>query len=193
MGCNIIYCFKTERDCVVFLAINVYFVVLSGIMWRHVGEGKSMLRGINAVALDTKGRMAIPTQYRERFLENNDGAMVVTIDTEDRCLMLYPADAWQEIEDQLAALPTFNPATRRIQRLLIGHASDLTMDKNGRILVPPLLREYAGLDKNVILLGQGKRFEIWGESQWELGRDSWLAVDTDQDGGIPPELMSLSL
>mgnify|MGYP003952615551 CR=1 FL=1 len=157
------------------------------------GKGISMLRGINAVTLDAKGRMAIPTQYRERFIESNEGAMVVTIDTEDRCLMLYPADAWQEIEDQLASLPTFNPATRRIQRLLIGHAADLVMDKNGRVLIPTLLRDYAGLDKNVILLGQGKRFEIWGESQWELGRDSWLAVDFDQDGGVPPELMTLSL
>lgn len=152
-----------------------------------------MFRGINAVTLDAKGRMAIPTQYRDKVLDTADGNMVVTIDTEDRCLMLYCADAWQEIEDQLASLPTFNPATRRIQRLLIGHAADLSMDKNGRVLIPTILRDYAGLDKNVILLGQGKRFEIWGESQWELGRDSWLAIDTSEDGGVPHELMSLSL
>ena len=152
-----------------------------------------MFRGINSVSLDVKGRIAMPTQYREKIHELSEGNMVVTIDTEDRCLMLYPLSQWQEIEEQLAALPTFNPATRRIQRLLIGHATDLALDRNGRVLLPPLLREYAGLDKSVMLVGQGKRFEIWGESQWELGRDSWLAVDFEQEGGVPPELLSLSL
>ena len=66
------------------------------------------------------------------------------------------------------------------------------MDRHGRILLPPLLREYAGLDKNIIFVGQGKKIEIWGESQWELGRDSWLAVDMEENG-VPPELLSLSL
>ena len=156
-------------------------------------KGFTMFRGINAISLDSKGRMAIPTQYREPILEEADGAMVVTIDTEDRCLMLYTQPQWQEIEDTLAALPTFNPVTRRIQRLLIGHANDLVLDKNGRILIPAILREYAGLDKNIMLVGQGKRFEVWGESQWELGRDSWLAEDFSDEGGTPPELLSLSL
>jgi MraZ protein len=152
-----------------------------------------MFRGINAISLDAKGRMAIPTQYREVIVDEAEGAMVVTIDTEDRCLMLYTQPQWQDIEDQLSALPTFNPVTRRIQRLLIGHANDLQLDKNGRILIPPILREYAGMDKNIMLVGQGKRFEIWGESQWELGRDSWLAADFSDEGGTPPELLSLSL
>lgn len=152
-----------------------------------------MFRGINAMSLDTKGRLSIPTQYRDSITEASEGHMVVTIDTEDRCLMLYPTPHWQAIEDRLAELPTFNPATRRIQRLLIGHATDLLMDRSGRLLIPPLLRDYAGLDKNVILVGQCKRFEIWGESQWELGRDSWLAVDMQQEGGTPPELTMLSL
>ena len=90
-------------------------------------------------------------------------------------------------------LPTFNPATRRIQRLLIGHATDLSLDRHGRILLPPLLREYAGLDKTIMLVGQGNKFEIWGESQWESGRDGWLAEGMDDSGGVPPELTMLSL
>jgi MraZ protein len=152
-----------------------------------------MFRGISAISLDAKGRMAIPTQYRDVILEEAEGAMVVTIDTQDRCLMLYTYPQWQDIEEQLSSLPTFNPVTRRIQRLLIGHANDLNLDKSGRVLLPPILRDYAGLEKNIILVGQGKRFEIWGESQWELGRDSWLAEDISDDGGVPSELLSLSL
>ena len=152
-----------------------------------------MFRGISAISLDAKGRMAIPTQYRDVILEEAEGAMVVTIDTQDRCLMLYTHPQWQDIEEQLSSLPTFNPVTRRIQRLLIGHANDLNLDKSGRVLLPPILRDYAGLEKNIILVGQGKRFEIWGESQWELGRDSWLAEDISDDGGVPSELLSLSL
>ena len=156
-------------------------------------KGKIMFRGISAISLDAKGRMAIPTQHRDMIVEESDGAMVVTIDTEDRCLLLYTRPQWQDIEDQLSALPTFNPVTRRIQRLLIGHANDLSLDKSGRVLIPSILRDYAGLDKNIILVGQGKRFEIWGESQWELGRDSWLAEDFSEEGGVPPELLNLSL
>ena len=152
-----------------------------------------MFRGISAISLDAKGRMAIPTQHRDMIIEESEGAMVVTIDTEDRCLMLYTRPQWQDIEDQLSALPTFNPVTRRIQRLLIGHANDLHLDKSGRVLLPSILREYAGLDKNIILVGQGKRFEIWDESQWESGRDNWLAEDFGEEGGVPPELLNLSL
>lgn len=152
-----------------------------------------MFRGITAVALDAKGRISVPAQYRETITEVADDDMVVTIDTEDRCLLLYPAPHWQEIEDRLQELPTFNPVTRRIQRLLIGHATDLSIDRHGRVLLPQILRDYAGLDKNIIVVGQGRRFEIWGESQWELGRDSWLAIDMNQDGGTPPELLNISL
>lgn len=152
-----------------------------------------MFRGITAVALDAKGRISVPAQYREKITDIAGDDMVVTIDTEDRCLLLYPAPHWQEIEDRLQELPTFNPVTRRIQRLLIGHATDLSIDRHGRVLLPQILRDYAGLDKNIIVVGQGRRFEIWGESQWELGRDSWLAIDMDQDGGTPPELLNISL
>ena len=67
------------------------------------------------------------------------------------------------------------------------------MDKQGRTLIPPLLREYAGLDKVVMLVGQGKKFEIWGEQQWHSGRDAWLQEKYNDEDGIPPELTTLSL
>jgi len=155
-----------------------------------------MLRGLAAVNIDAKGRITIPAQYRELLLAEAQGKLVVTIDTEERVLLLYPAPAWQQIEDELSQLPSFNPGVRRVQRLLIGHATDLEMDRHGRILLPALLREYAGLDKTIMLVGQGKKFEIWGESQWQMARDSWLAegMDDDESGaGVPMELSSLSL
>lgn len=152
-----------------------------------------MFRGLAACSVDVKGRVTIPSNYRKILTEEADGKLVITIDTEERCLLLYPLSRWLKIEEALGNLPSFQPATRRIQRLLIGHATDLELDRHGRILLPSLLREYAGLDKSIILVGQGKKVEIWGESQWQLGREGWLSEGMDEEAGIPPELQSLSL
>jgi len=153
-----------------------------------------VFRGINGVNIDTKGRIAMPTRYRERLQLDSKGAVVLTIDTEERCLLLYPLPEWEEIERKLAALPSFNAAARRIQRLLIGHASDTELDGQGRILVPTLLREYAGLKKNAVLVGQGKKFELWDEDQWNSCRGRWLEEESSIDeNGLPDELKSISL
>lgn len=152
-----------------------------------------MFRGLNSINMDEKGRITIPSRYRDLIDEHADGACVVTIDTEQRCLLLYPQPYWEEIEKKLENLPSFNAASRRIQRLLIGHATELEMDRNGRILLPPLLREYASLDKLVMLVGQGKKFEIWGESQWNMARDGWLADDLGDEDNLPEQLKDLSL
>ena len=152
-----------------------------------------MFRGVNTLALDTKGRMALPTRYRERVLELSQGKLVVTIDTDERCLLLYTLPDWEQIERKLDALPSFNAQARRIQRLLLGHATDVEMDGNGRLLLPPPLREYAGLDKHVVLIGQGKKFELWDEQLWNNSRDQWLAQETGEGEPLPAELLSLSL
>lgn len=152
-----------------------------------------MYRGITVVSLDGKGRLAIPSRYRVPLDKEANGQLVVTIDTEDRCLLLYPFPEWEKIEAKLEVLPSFNRMARRIQRLLIGHACELEMDNHGRILLPGLLREYAGLDKDVVLVGQGRKFEIWGESQWAMGRDNWLASGPNDNDHLPPELEILSL
>lgn len=152
-----------------------------------------MFRGINAVNIDTKGRIAIPMRYRQQLQDSCQGQLVVTIDTETSCLLLYPIIEWEIIETKLEALPSFNHAARRIQRLLIGHATELEMDSNGRILLPPLLREYAELGKKTMLVGQGKKFEIWDEVQWQAGRDRWLAEEASGVDELPDELKSLSL
>ena len=90
-------------------------------------------RGINGIIVDAKGRFAIPTRYRERLVLDCRGIVILTIDTEEKCLLLYPLPEWEEIEKKLAGLPSFNPAARRIQRLLVGHATDVEMDAQGRI------------------------------------------------------------
>ncbi len=137
--------------------------------------------------------MALPTRYRERVLELSQGKLVVTIDTDERCLLLYTLPDWEQIERKLDALPSFNAQARRIQRLLMGHATDVEMDGNGRVLLPPPLREYAGLDKHVVLIGQGKKFELWDEQLWNSSRDQWLTQETGEGEQLPAELLSLSL
>ncbi len=152
-----------------------------------------MFRGLTACMIDAKSRITVPSHDRKILTEEADSKVVLTIDTEERCLLLYPLPRWLTIEEELQQLPSFLPATRRIQRLLIGHATDLEIDRQGRILLPGLLCEYAGLDKSVMWVGQGKKIEIWGESQWQLGRDKWLSDGIDDEAGIPPELQSISL
>ena len=147
-----------------------------------------MFRGINAINVDSKGRFAIPARYREGLSEE----VVVTIDTEEACLLLYPVAEWQTIENALQRLPSFNVAARRIQRLLIGHATDITLDGNGRALLPPLLRDYASLGKRVVLIGQGNKFEIWDEAGWQVKRAEWLREESSGDG-LPDEMKTFFL
>lgn len=137
-----------------------------------------LFRGVSSVNMDAKGRMALPVRYRELLEDVSAGRVVVTIDTEERCLLLYPLKIWEEIQAQLEALPNVNPVARRLQRLLIGHATDIELDGSGRMLLPQMLRDYAQLAKKLVLLGQGKKLEIWAEEVWTERRDSWLA-ETD--------------
>jgi len=153
-----------------------------------------VFRGINGINIDVKGRMVMPTRYRERLQMDSQSQVVLTIDTEERCLLLYPRPEWEEIEKKLAALPSFNPAARRIQRLLMGHATDVEMDSHGRILLPPLLREYAGLNKEAVLIGQGKKFELWDQAHWDQRRGHWLQEESNSsDSALPEEVKSISL
>ncbi len=153
-----------------------------------------MFRGLNAINVDDKGRLAVPKRYRERLAADCSGQLVLTIDTEASCLLLYPLPEWEVIEAKIQALPSFNPVARRIQRLLIGHATEIEMDGNGRILIPTILREYADLNKRIMLVGQGKKFEVWDELQWQSGREQWLAAEAKADPEqMPEELKDISI
>jgi MraZ protein len=147
-----------------------------------------MFRGANKVTLDTKGRLAMPTRYRERIAERSNGRLVATVDRADKCLLIYPLPEWEEVERKLMRLPTLNATSRRLQRLMIGYASELELDAHGRVLLPAKLREYAALSRQALLIGQVNRFELWDEALWneQLG-----AEQTSEE--LPPELESLSL
>ena len=149
-----------------------------------------MFRGVQHINLDAKGRLSVPARQRESFLDISAGSIVVTIDTQSSCLVLYPLREWERIERDVQNLPTLNPAVRRFQRLVLGYASDLDLDSNGRILLPGALREYAHLEKRVVLVGQGNKLELWSESLWEVECEAALAAD---EGDLPAELMELKL
>jgi len=150
-----------------------------------------LFRGVNTLNLDAKGRLAIPTRYREPLHVQCSGELVVTVDP-DHCLLLYPLPEWVEIERKLMKLPALDPKVRRMQRLLVGHATDCELDGSGRILLPPPLREFAHLDKRVVLVGQGNKFELWEESAWNERREDWLADGLGElESGSGLETLSL--
>lgn len=158
----------------------------------RIWEANAVFRGIIGLNIDAKGRIGVPTRYRERLHLESKKSAVLTIDTEEKCLLLYPLPEWEKIEEKLAALPGFNPAARRIQRLLIGHATEVELDTQGRILIPPMLRDYAGLKKRVIMVGQGKKLEIWDETRWAECRARWLEQEANESD-IPDAVKSISL
>lgn len=151
-----------------------------------------MFRGPTKVTLDAKGRLAIPTRYRERIAARCDGHLVVTVDR-DYCLLIYPLPDWEEIERKLVRLPALDRKARRLQRLMVGHATEVEIDGHGRILLSKELREFAGLEKHTVLIGQGNKFELWDEERWNEKRDSWLADEEGDELPLSAELESLSL
>lgn len=148
-----------------------------------------MFRGVTQLSLDAKGRLAIPARYRSELVSFCEGRLIVTADP-SRCLLIYPQPAWEPIEQKLNNLSSFDPRTRSLQRLLVGNASDVEMDAAGRILVSPPLRQFAGLSKDVVLVGQGTKFELWDEGQWNLQIENALAFKGDD---LPLELDGFSL
>ncbi|MEL7449900.1 MAG: division/cell wall cluster transcriptional repressor MraZ [Pseudomonadota bacterium] len=151
-----------------------------------------MFRGVSKISLDAKGRAAMPTRYRERIADRCSGQLIATVDR-DYCLLIYPLPDWEEIERKLMRLPSFDRKARRLQRLMVGHATEMELDSNGRVLVSRELREFARLEKRAILIGQGNRFELWDETLWHERRDAWLAEEDADEGELSSELESLSL
>ena len=151
-----------------------------------------MFRGAFKVTLDTKGRLAIPSRFREHLLTRADGRLVATVDRSG-CLLIYPQPEWEDFARRLNALPGLRPQVREYQRVMLGNALDLEMDGQSRVLLPRALRDFASLDKLAMLVGHGKKFELWDEERWAARLDEWLAGG-DRDGEpLPAELADLPL
>jgi mraZ protein len=153
---------------------------------------KVVFRGIHQISVDAKGRMSLPARLRDELVDEDDNHVVITIDPSSRCLLLYPLDEWEQIQEKLDRLPSFQPQARRLQRLLVGHATDLEIDKAGRVLLPAPLRDFAKLEKKVTLLGQGKKIEIWSLEEWESQRDEYLSEAALEDFQLD-NMMDISL
>ena len=151
-----------------------------------------MFRGINPINLDAKGRVALPAKYRDRVTDRCDGHMVLTVHPFDRCLLLYPLTDWEVIEAQVNALPnSTSRQTRRLQHLMVGYATELDLDAANRLLLPAMHRDHAELDKRLILVGQGQKFEVWNEARWTSMTEAYLNEPVDADASV--ELTNLSL
>lgn len=130
-----------------------------------------MFRGSDPINMDSKGRMAVPTRYRAALSEICQGDLVITIDMKSTCLTLSPLPEWKKFEEKVAALPALDDLGEMLSRFVVGQAKDIQLDANGRILIPSELREYAQLDKKLILVGRTQRLEIWSEENWNAERN----------------------
>ncbi|MDO8597324.1 MAG: division/cell wall cluster transcriptional repressor MraZ [Sulfuricaulis sp.] len=148
-----------------------------------------MFRGVAQLSLDSKGRLAVPSRYREALLVRCAGRLVITADF-DKCLLIYPQSDWEPIQQKLMGLSSLNPRIRGLQRQLVGYAEDIEMDAAGRVLVSSALREFAALEKNVVLVGQGNKFELWDKEKWDQALERGTGFG---DGELPPELEGFSL
>ncbi len=149
-----------------------------------------MFRGFSTLSIDSKGRLAVPSRYHDRLQSIAEGNLVLTLNPLDRCLWLYPVPEWELIESKLADLSDFDKQGRRAKQMMRGYAADCQMDGQGRILIQQELREYAGLNKQVVILGQGNKFELWDQQAWNQQRDQWLQ-DVGDDSGEPSDALKL--
>ena len=138
-------------------------------------------RGVKNLNLDAKGRFAMPPKYREYLSASCAGEIVITIE-KSGCLMIFALPEWELREQKLLDAPSLDPQVQSLQRLYVGYATETTFDSQGRVLIPPALRKFAGLDKQVVLVGQGSKLELWDEQRWNDNQAVWLKAVAGQSG-----------
>lgn len=154
-----------------------------------VARWGAVYSGSHAVTMDAKGRLAIPARIRDQLVADCGGRIVVTAHHEERCLLVYPEPQWEKLAPQIQALPNIQSrAVRNLQRRLLGHAVPLELDANSRVLLPPTLRDFAGLDKELIVTGLGHRLEIWAAAAWAANNE-----DSGEGGELPPAALLLNI
>lgn len=148
-----------------------------------------MFRGTTNLSMDAKGRLAVPARHRDALFTQSAGNVVLTAHPHG-CLLLYPQPAWEPIQAKMMALSSFDKQSSSLQRLLVGYAEDIAVDSAGRLLISPTLREFAGLEKDVMLVGQGSHFEMWNLSAWRKQLEAVMHSDSIE---MPAELEGFSL
>lgn len=149
-----------------------------------------MFQGAVQLNLDSKSRLAIPAKHRDALLAQCAGRLILTADHQDACLLIYPDTEWLPISEQLRKMPSLNSQVRQLQRRLLGYAEAVEMDSAGRVLVSLALRSYAKLDKEVVLVGQGNKFELWDSAAWAKLSEESISFG---EGVLPPGMEGFSL
>ena len=145
-----------------------------------------MFKGIYRHRIDPKGRLSVPAPFRRTLVESGVGQVIVTV--LDQCLAAYPPADWSRLEGQLNRLPPFNRQAKAMTRLLASRAVDCGLDVQGRILLPPLLRQSASLGREAVIIGVLNRFEVWNPEAWQrfLRESDRLLDDVTLDVHWPP-------
>ena len=150
-----------------------------------------MFRGVHNLTIDAKGRLKIPTRHQVQINKICEGKMVLSIHPDDPCLLLYPLKDWQILEQKVSTLPSLNIHTKRLKHKLIDHATDCELDSTSRVLISTPLREYANIDKKIIMSGQGNNFELWDEYIWHKQLTNLDVLSEKED--IPSSISELAL
>jgi len=125
-----------------------------------------MFRGSFEHTVDSKGRVSVPSKFREIISDRYEGRLVLAMDY-DRCLTVYPLEEWEKLEEKIRNLPTMKKEVRDFMRFLLASATECELDKQGRVLITPAHRQHAGITKNVTLVGIIDKIEIWDSKAWE--------------------------
>ncbi|MER2491884.1 division/cell wall cluster transcriptional repressor MraZ [Catenovulum sediminis] len=152
-----------------------------------------MFRGSSAITMDNKGRITIPTRYRDPLQEGCGGEVICTTDLNQPCLLLYPMSEWESVEKRLRGLSDMVPTERMFKRRVLGNAAELEIDKSGRLLIPPILRQFAQLEKQVTLVGQLNKFEIWSQQTWEAQMQADMELINSADFELTERLQDFTL
>jgi len=148
-----------------------------------------VFQGAAALNMDAKGRIAVPTRHREALAREAGGKLVLTAHPEG-CLLLYPGSAWEPVRTKVMGFPSFNTLASKWKRLLVGFAEEVELDGAGRVLLSPELRNFARLDKRVMMVGQGTHFEIWAVEAWE---QQMADITADPGQSLPPGMEDFAL
>jgi MraZ protein len=128
-----------------------------------------MFRGSFEHNVDAKGRVSVPSKFRDIIADRYEGKLVLSIDL-DRCVTVYPLEEWEMVEKKIQSVPQMQKEVKDYMRFVFSAATECELDRQGRILIPPALRERAGITKNVVVVGIINKIEVWDRATWDARR-----------------------